>query len=156
MVGRCKALQGLLALFFFQEALVVFVDVVEEGEAELRRGSYPSQCKMRLDFGRLRQLLDCLRPIVLPPGIPGAQRGYEAVGKAVVAYAGASLFLRELSLGLPKQALIVGYEALYFGLQFTGMQKVQGDIQFATAALHLFLHVLQAKTHRSVPSNLRV
>jgi len=129
----------------------VFVDVVEEGEAELRRGSYPSRRKMRLDFGSLRQLLYCLCPIVLPPGIPGAQRSYEAVGKAVVAYAGASLVLRELLLGLPKQALMISYEALNFGLKFTGTQKVQGDIQFVVAPLHLFLHVLQAKTHRSVP-----
>src|SRR5260370_38848996 len=113
MVGRCKALQGLLALFFFQEALVVFVDVVEEGEAELRRGRYPSRCKTRLDFGWLRQLLYCLRPIVLPPGIPGAERGYEAVCNAVVAYACSRLFLRGLSFGLPKPSLLVCHRAPY-------------------------------------------
>src|SRR6266566_2262697 len=84
----------MLALFFFQEALIVFVDVVEEGETQLRRGSYPNRCKMRLDFGWLRQLLYCFCPIVLPPGIPGAERGNEAVGKAVVAQAGAHSKLR--------------------------------------------------------------
>src|SRR5260370_35439667 len=113
MVGRCKALQGLLALLFFQEALVVFVDVIEEGEAELRRGRYPSRCKTRLDFGWLRQLPYWLRPIVLPPGRPGVGRGHEAVGKAAVAYTGGDLLLGECPLRQPKappQVTTSGYK----------------------------------------------
>src|SRR5215467_569031 len=125
MIKCCKAPQGPLALFFFQEALVVCVDVVEEGEAQLRRGSYSGWLKLCLNSCCMGQLLYGFRPIVLPPGIPGAERGYEAVGKAVVAYAGTSLFLRELSLRSPKQVLMVSYETLDFGIQFTGTQKVQ-------------------------------
>ena len=135
---------------------MVFVDIVEEGEAKLRRGSYPGRLKLCLYFAGLWQLLYCLRPIVLPPGIPGAQRGYEAMGHAVVTYAGASLFLREVLLWLSKQALVVSYEALDSGAKLTCTQKVQGNIQFASAPLHLFLYILQAKTHRSILSNLGV
>src|SRR5579875_1826540 len=58
---------------------------------------------------------------------------------------------RETALRLTKQALMVGDEALYLGMQFSWPQEVQGDEEFVPAPPYRFFHILQAKTHASEP-----
>src|SRR5437588_12992475 len=65
----------------------------------------------------------------------------------VVTYASASIIKRELPPWLTKPLLMIGDEALYLTVQFVGTQKVQAHIKFTSTSMHLFLDVLQAKTH---------
>src|SRR5438105_282372 len=96
-----------------------------QGRGDARR------IKLRQDFVAVLQALDSRDPARLLPLIPGAERGYQAIGQPIVAYTGASIIKGELALGSPLVGilLIAGYEALYFDMQFARSKKMQPDIQ---------------------------
>jgi len=115
--------------------VVVLVDIIEKGEAEMYGGGDTSQGKglwlhkfrgggrlwhlVRvpglLHESHLPSILQALCPIRWLPSVPVAEGGDEAMSEAVVAYAGVGFVKGELTLGLSEEAFMVGYEVGDFG-----------------------------------------
>src|SRR5579875_2419981 len=145
LVERGERLERPRPILRIQKATGALIDIIVEGEPELYgRGE-------SIEIGRSMHALQRRAPLGRLPAVPVAQRGNEAVSQAIIAHAGACILGRETALRLTKQALMVGDEALYLGMQFSWPQEVQGDEEFVPAPPYRFFHILQAKTHASEP-----